>query len=58
MKQHRAFTEKQKKLAQDYADFLVDEETAKQQGIALGTFLTLVHKNDRSGVTVVMPNGK
>ena len=51
-------SEKQKKLAKDYADFLVEFEAAKGQGIALGTFLTWVHKNDRSGVTVVMHNGK
>ena len=51
-------SEKQKKLAKDYADFLVEFEAAKGQGIALGTFLTWVHKNDRSGVTVVMHKGK
>ena len=46
-------TEKQKKLTQDYAEFLVDHEEAKAQGEALGTFLEWQHKNDRAGVTIV-----
>jgi len=43
---------KQKKLNQDYANFLVEYETAKTQGIALGTFLEWLHKNDPEGIKI------
>ena len=42
--------EKQKKLAQDYAEFLIQHEQAKAQGRALGTFLEWQHKHDRAHV--------
>ena len=41
--------EKQKKLTQDYADFLREYEEAEKQGKALGTFLEWQHKIDRTG---------
>lgn len=40
--------EKQKKLTQDYAEFLVAYEQAQARGEALGTFLEWQHKIDRS----------
>ena len=43
---------KQKKLNQDYANFLVEYEAAKAQGIALGTFLEWLHKNDLDGIKI------
>lgn len=51
-------TQKQKKLTQDYADFLVEHEEAKAQGVALGTFLEWVHRNNRAGVTLPKRNEK
>jgi len=42
--------EKQKKLTQDYADFLREYEEAEKQGKALGTFLEWQHKIDRASV--------
>lgn len=45
--------EKQKKLTQDYADFLVAYEAAAKEGKALGTFLEWQHKLDRSRPTKV-----
>ena len=51
-------TQKQKKLTQDYADFLVEHEKAKAQGVALGTFLEWMHKNNRAGVAPVKRNDK
>ena len=44
---------KQQQLNQDYADFLTEHETAKEQGIALGTFLEWQHKNDRNGIKIL-----
>jgi len=45
-------SKKQKKLNQDYANFLVEYEAAKSQGIALGTFLEWLHKNDPDGIKI------
>lgn len=44
--------EKQKQLTQDYADFLVEYETAKAQGICLGTFLAWRHANNRDNIVI------
>ena len=44
--------EKQKKLSQDYADYLVDYAAAKAQGIALGTFIAWRHANNRDGIKI------
>ena len=44
--------EKQKKLTQDYSDFLSEYEEAKARGEALGTFLEWQHRNGRAGVTI------
>ena len=44
--------EKQKKLTQDYAEFLVAYEQAQARGEALGTFLEWQHRNGRAGVTI------
>ncbi len=51
-------TQKQKKLTQDYADFLAEHEEAKAQGVALGTFLEWVHKNNRAGVVLTKRSDK
>ena len=51
-------TLKQKKLTQDYADFLAEHEEAKAQGVALGTFLEWVHKNNRAGVVLTRRSDK
>jgi len=51
-------TQKQKKLTQDYADFLADHEKARVQGVALGTFLEWVHKNNRAGVVLTKRGDK
>ena len=51
-------TQKQKKLTQDYADFLAEHEEARAQGVALGTFLEWVHKNNRAGVVLTKRSGK
>lgn len=40
--------EKQKKLTQDYAEFLVAYGQAQARGEALGTFLEWQHKIDRT----------
>lgn len=40
--------EKQKKLTQDYAEFLAAFEQAQARGEALGTFLEWQHKIDRT----------
>jgi hypothetical protein len=48
---------KQKKLTQDYTDFLIEHEVAKTQGKALGTFLEWQHKNDRVAVSKVKRDG-
>ncbi|MBV5337499.1 MAG: hypothetical protein J0653_06015 [Deltaproteobacteria bacterium] len=45
-------TEKQKQLTQDYADFLIDYEAAKAQGIALGTFIAWRHLNNRDNIVI------
>ena len=45
-------SKKQKKLNRDYANFLVEYEAAKSQGIALGTFLEWLHKNDPDGIKI------
>ena len=45
-------SKKQKKLNQDYANFLIEYEAAKTQGTALGTFLEWVHKNDPDGIKI------
>jgi len=45
-------TTKQKKLTQDYADYLAEYEESKALGKALGTFLEWVHKNNCAGVTI------
>ena len=44
---------KQQQLNTDYADFLIEHETAKEQGEALGTFLEWRHKNDKNGIKIV-----
>ena len=44
---------KQQQLNTDYADFLVESETAKEQGNPLGTFLEWRHKNNRDGIQIV-----
>ena len=51
-------TEKQKKLTQDFAEFLVDHKEASARGEALGTFLEWQHKNDRAGVAIVKRGDK
>jgi hypothetical protein len=45
-------TEKQKKLTQDHADFVIEYEAAKAKGIALGTFLAWRHAHNRDGITI------
>ena len=45
-------SKKQKKLNQDYANFLVEYEAAKAQGIALETFLEWLHMNDPDGIKI------
>jgi len=45
--------QKQEKLNQDYADFVVEHEAAKAQSKALGTFLKWLHKSDRNGVMII-----
>ena len=44
---------KQQQLNQDYADFLVESETAKEHGNPLGTFLEWQHRNDRNGIKIL-----
>ena len=44
---------KQQQLNKDYADYLIEHETAKTRGEALGTFLEWRHKNDRDGIKIV-----
>lgn len=39
--------DKQEKLNQDYADFLVEHATAKAQGKSLGNFLSWIHATGR-----------
>lgn len=51
-------SEKQKKLTQDYADFVSAYQDAKSQGLALGTFLEWQHRNDRAGVTIAKRGDK
>lgn len=43
---------KQKKLDQDYASFIVEYEAEKSKGVALGTFLEWLHKNDPDGIKI------
>jgi len=45
-------TEKQKRLTQDHADFVIEYEAAKAKGIALGTFLAWRHAHNRDGITI------
>ena len=42
--------EKQKKLDQDYADFLVEYEAGRVQG----TFLAWMHETGRNGIKIPM----
>ncbi len=44
--------EKQKRLSQEYAEFLIEYEAAKAQGIAIGTFIAWRHANDRDGIKI------
>jgi len=50
--------EKQKKLTQDYANFLIEHEAARTQGKALGTFLEWQHNSDRTRVSEVHSGDK
>ena len=43
-------THQQKKLDQDYADFLVEYEAGRVQG----TFLAWMHETGRNGITIPM----
>jgi hypothetical protein len=44
--------DKQKKLNQDYADFLVEHEAAKAQGKPIRGFIEWLHANDREGIKI------
>lgn len=44
--------DKQKKLTQDYADFLVEQKAAEARGEALGTFIAWRHENNREGIKI------
>lgn len=44
--------QEQKKLGQDYADYLVEYEAAKAQGRAIGTFIEWQHLNNRVGIKI------
>jgi hypothetical protein len=44
--------EKQKRLTQDFQDFLVEYEAAKARGEALGTFIAWRHENNRDGIKI------
>ena len=44
--------EKQKKLNQDYADYLVEYEAAKAQGKVLGGFIEWQHATGRIGIRI------
>ncbi|MFZ4534836.1 hypothetical protein [Propionivibrio sp.] len=45
-------TDKQKKLNQDYADFLVEHEAAKAQGKFIGNFLSWIHATGRGQIAI------
>ncbi|MFZ4534877.1 hypothetical protein [Propionivibrio sp.] len=51
-------TDKQKKLSQDYADFLVEHAAAKAQGKVLGNFLEWIHATGRVQITIRERGGK
>ncbi|MFZ4534988.1 hypothetical protein [Propionivibrio sp.] len=51
-------TDKQKKLNQDYADFLVEHADAKEQGKVLGNFLEWIHATGRVGIKIKERGGK
>ena len=44
--------EKQKRLTQDHADFLIEYEEAKTRGEAIGTFIAWRHQNNRDGIQI------
>lgn len=49
---------KQKKLNQDYADFLVEYEAAIAQGKFIGGFIGWLHENGRNGIKIPMQREK
>ena len=44
--------EKQRRLNQDYADFLAEYEPAMAQGRPIGGFIAWRHENDRDGIKI------
>ena len=50
--------EKQRRLNQDYADFLVEYEAAIARGRPIGGFIAWRHENDRDGIKIPTHRGK
>ena len=46
--------EKQQKLNQDYADFLVEYDAAQAQGKFIGGFIGWMHETGRNGIKIPM----
>jgi hypothetical protein len=44
--------DKQQKLNQDYADFLVEYDAAMAQGTPIGGFIAWRHENNRDGIKI------